>query len=190
MIIYDCEILNAIPGGKQIPGIYYCEGWEDYRGMGISCIGAFDYEQERYRVFCQDNLREFQELINAGRIMVGFNNIRFDNHLLRANDFKIEDAKCIDLLQNVWGAFGLPPVYNKEIRAGYGLNALCKANFMISKTGHGANAPVDWQQGRIGTVIDYCLNDIRLTKKLYEKIALTGSIINPKTGREARVILG
>ncbi len=43
-------------------------------------------------------------------------------------------------------------------------------------------APVDWQRGHHGKVIDYCLNDVKLTRQLFE-LALAGSrVIHPKGG--------
>lgn len=46
MIIYDCEIVKAIPNkeGLLIPNIQYCAGWREFSEMGISCIGAYDYK--------------------------------------------------------------------------------------------------------------------------------------------------
>jgi hypothetical protein len=185
MLIYDCEIVRAIPpreGEERIPSIEYCAGWQDFANMGISVIGAFDYTDWLYRVFCRDNWEQFQELVNERDVLVGFNNISFDNHLLRANDFYIPEKKCIDLLQIIWAAAGLEPPYNYKTHSGYGLNAICKANFQEEKTGRGDLAPVQWQRGEIGAVIDYCLHDIRLTKKLYDHINLSKWLKNPKTG--------
>ena len=60
----------------------------------------------------------------------------------------------------------------------------------MKKTGYGGNAPVLWQQGKIGQVIDYCLNDVYLTTLLYFKIMSQGYIINPKTNRKLKINLG
>lgn len=40
MLIYDIEIRNAIPDGDStpLPDIIYCEGWRDFKGMGIAVI--------------------------------------------------------------------------------------------------------------------------------------------------------
>ena len=67
---------------------------------------------------------------------------------------------------------------------GYGLDACCNANGIGSKTGNGALAPIDWQQGRIGSVIDYCLQDIKLTEQLFRIILGYGWILNPNRQSE------
>ena len=188
MLIYDIEIKRAIAinGVPERPGIDYCFGWDDVEGMGISCVCAYDYWQDRYRVFLEDNLAEFNALAVMRHPLVGFNNIKFDNAVLMANglftvpgyDFEM---RCYDILREVWAAAGLGPEYNADTHAHYGLNAMVRANFEnIGKTGHGALAPIDWQQGRIGRLVDYCLTDVWLTKKLMDLIIEKGSLISPR----------
>lgn len=186
MLIYDIEIVNGIldfrKGESAIEGIKYCKGWDDHGGMGISVIGAYDYKEDRYRVFTDSNKSEFLKLIDAGRLLVGFNNIKFDNKVIRAAwGFEIDDVGCYDILQEVWSGAGLGSEYNHETHKHYGLDMCCRANFNnLEKTGHGALAPVMWQQGKIGDVIDYCLQDVRMTKILFDKILKDGYIVNPR----------
>jgi hypothetical protein len=56
-LVYDLEIIKAIPerDGSRLDGYDYCEGWHDHANMGVSVIGAFDYVEQRYRVFCWSN---------------------------------------------------------------------------------------------------------------------------------------
>ena len=182
---YDLEIKKAITsrGEIEIEGIEYCAGWHDHANMGISCIGAWDSKTDSPRVYLTDNLIEFQRLINNADVLVSYNGIPFDNHLLRANGFKIEDAKCYDLLREIWLASGLPPTFNYKTHGGFGLDAVCDANFGSRKSGNGALAPVLWQRGNIGEVIDYCLNDIRMTKQLFDFVISGKPIKCPKTGK-------
>lgn len=74
-------------------------------------------------------------------------------------------------------------VFCAEQCAGYGLDATCEVNFGINKTGNGAHAPVAWQRGRFGEVVDYCINDIKLTKVLFDHVLAVKPIIDPKDGR-------
>lgn len=192
MLIYDVEIRKAILGKGETPkpGVSYCKGWKDFAGMEISVIGAYDYEEHRYRVFCEDNIEEFVKLARNRSPLVGFNNVRFDNNLLGANRVDVFDANATfyDLLIEIWCGAGLVPTWQGfETHGGYDLNAICVANFGHGKTGNGALAPVLWQQGKIGAVIDYCLEDVRLTKMLLDRVIERGWIINPKTGKRISV---
>lgn len=188
IIIYDCEIVNAIPNrdGSKIDGIEYCGGWQDHANMGVSVTGVYDYLEDRYRVFLDDNKDEFDTLLNMrGPLCVGFNNIPFDNALLVASDWPCpNDSICYDLLRETWAAAGLGVQFNFKTHGGFGLDAMCECNFGTKKSGNGAFAPVLWQQGKRGEVIDYCLNDVRLTKQLFDEVLAGRTVLNPKDGSQ------
>jgi len=188
MLIYDIEIIKAIPpknDNEREAGIEYCEGWNDHANMGVSTICAYDYEENRYRVFTEDNFDRFSKLANNAEIVIGFNSIKFDNAVCRACGIAdIPDNKSYDLLVEIWKGAGLGPKFQYPSHIGFSLDACCRTNFGTEKSGHGALAPVDWQQGKIGTVIDYCLNDVRLTKQLMDRIMCAGKITDPRNTME------
>lgn len=184
-ILYDCEIVKAIPNrdGSKLDGIEYCAGWRDFANMGVSVTGVYDYVDGRYRVFCKDNIAEFAKLISERDLCVGFNSIPFDNELLKASGWPYPlPEKCYDLLREIWAANNLGPEFNFKTHGGYGLDAVCEKNFGSRKSGEGALAPVLWQQGKIGAVIDYCLNDCLLEKQLFDAALRGDTIKNPKGG--------
>jgi hypothetical protein len=182
IVVYDAEIKNAIPvkGEPKIEGIRYCAGWTDYEGMGVSVICAYVWDSG-YRVFLADNMHEFKELAeDPETLLVGFNNRAFDDSLVRlALGINIEERRSWDLLRAVRVARGMDPGY---IAGGPNLDSLCKANFLPGKRGSGAFAPILWQQGKHGQVVDYCLNDVMSTKKLVE-LVLDGRLRDHESGR-------
>ena len=185
LVIYDAEIKKGIlkRGEEPIPGIEYCDGWRDFKNMGVSTVCCYDYGEYRYRIFCADNFDEMIDLFNDADILVSFNGIGFDDHLLSAAVLGFDDVVTAryDLLAEIWRAAGLDPTkFVPSTHGGYGLDAMCEANFGIGKTGHGAMAPVDWQRGKIGKVIDYCVQDIKLTGKLLDQVISGQPLKNPK----------
>lgn len=207
IVVYDLEIVKGIlmknEGPK--PGIEYCAGWRDYADMGISVLGAYDYQEDRYRVFCQDNREDFFTLLSQRKIWVTFNGLSFDNKVIEANwdlgkageamanlwPFSNEGHEAsgepphnpnYDILVELWVAAGLGPVFKSGGHGGYGLDATCKANLGYGKTGNGALAPILWQEGKVGEVVDYCLSDVHRTKKLFDMIIGMIPLISPKTG--------
>lgn len=197
MIIYDCEILNAIPGDSDPePDIKYCEGWSDFKGMGIACIGFYHSVIDKYLIAEKNNVFQYhydgtdfifeteikldqsptgfdffvdQVRTNKekGRQLIGFNSISFDDDLLGENGYDV--LTDIDLLCEVRIASQQPPYYDKRrTRGGYSLNNLAFANNLRTKTMSGAIAPIEWQRGNKEAVRQYCLHDVLITKQLFE----------------------
>lgn len=185
-LIFDAEIKHGVitDNNPAKPGYTYASGWQDYKGMGIACVCAFDTAANRFRVFTETNLDALQDLIDTHTI-VSFNGKRFDVPLLEANGVGArynsdgDEIPHIDLAELIWRAAGIPA---DEHPKGMGLDAICRANNIPGKTGNAADAPQQWQDGHHGRVIDYCLGDIESTLRLFDLITLNGGIRDPRTG--------
>jgi len=183
MVIYDIEIKKAILSKNEtkIEGVEYCKGWNDHANMDVSCLVCYDYIENRYRTFMEDNMSDFALLIAGREVIVGFNNIGFDNKVLAhegadpyEQNLEYLNKKSYDILTEIRNAGG----------GWCSLDAMVKTNNLaMGKTGNGALAPVWYQQGRIGKLVDYCLADVWLTKKLLDKIIQGEPLISSKTGR-------
>jgi len=183
MILYDLEIKKAIRDPKKDPwnGIQYCKGWGDHAGMGISVLVAYNYKLGLLGVFMDDNQDEFKEWIEKADAVIGYNSDRFDNPVLKAN-WKIEvpKYKSYDVLKYIKTSC-------VEGSGDLKLDSVAKANNYISKSGDGALAPIMYQRGRLGRLINYCTMDVRILKLLVDGIEKTGTIINPKTNKVVKI---
>ena len=172
MIILDVEIKKGILGRNDLPmdGIEYCEGWRDFAGMGVSVVCTFDLVSKITRVFLEEDLAELQLYLN-GQPTGGFNTRRFDLPLLEHHGIKVDAALHFDALEKIWIALGLDPDrFNVRTHGGWSLDNIMTATFGLAKSGHGAMAPVWWQQGRRGKVIDYCCRDVWLEARLIDHL--------------------
>jgi hypothetical protein len=138
-----------------------------------------------------NNFAEFKAKAEAtDTISIGFNNRRFDDQLVKHLGIDIPPWQSWDLLREIWISKGLnPDSFNPRTHGGFGLDAVAMANGLGGKSGNGALAPVLWQQGKKGAVIDYCLRDVMLTKKCVER-AIANQLICPVTGETMRLDLG
>lgn len=189
MIVLDCEIKNAILGRGEvaIPGIEYCGGWRDFAGMGISTVCTYDTATHLSRCFLKEDLGDLSVYLWK-KPTSGFNTKRFDNLLLAQHGVDIDTSIHYDMLEQIWIALGLnPDKFNPHTHGGWGLDAVCGATLGLHKTGHGALAPVWWQQKRHGKVIDYCLNDVHMEGQLLLHIIKYGWVVSPKDRTPLRV---
>jgi DEAD/DEAH box helicase domain-containing protein len=182
-LIYDCETIKVINPKKKEKSFQYCNGWNDYDSMGISVL-AFWYKNE---IYCEANLenhipwkgsQKFIQAINENPKIVGFNSKRFDDLLLRANGINI--VTNIDLLDEIrLAAYGSKKWDKQPKGFSYSLQNIALAN-NLEKTGHGENAPVLWQQGKHSQVIEYCKNDVEVTKQIFLKFQ-SGCLVDPNS---------
>lgn len=174
MLVYDTEIAKPIPPkdrSQRLDGMDYCNGWGDRIGMGIAVIVAYDFMTDNFGVFLGDGLKDFEELCAMRDRLMGFNSFQFDNKLLAAHGIELEPEKCLDLY-----------AASRKVGVTASLDKLAQANGLLGKSGSGADAPILWQRGHYSKVINYCINDVFLTKELVRK-ALEGKLVSPVTGQ-------
>ena len=198
MIIYDLEIQNAIRGKGESPieGVKYCGGWSDHANMGIACIGVHDYIEDRSFVLAHNQIEDFVKLIEKRELVIGFNNTSFDDPLLEANlgDLYSKTGWAVvfrsyDLRNEIVAAANAIKLFSGGARwaKGYSLDEFCKANGIEGKNGCGRDAPILFQTGRIKELHEYCLNDIRCTKRLVDIVIATGELTCPVTKTRLKV---
>lgn len=166
LVIYDIEIEKAIPDPKvaRLAHIEYCQGWGDHKGMGIACICAYVWG-EGYRVFLHDNIVDFLAIADsADNMLIDFGGRSFDRKLLLTWGVDVPDARHFDFMREAGDQLSMAK--------------WCDANNLAPKSMDGAQAPIAWQEGHRGRVIDYCLGDVIRLKKLVEA-ALAGKLRSP-----------
>lgn len=184
MIVIDVEIVKGILGRDEQPleDIQYCGGWRDFAGMGVSVACTFDLRTRLSRCFFEEELAELQSYV-AGKPTAGFNTRRFDLPLLAHYGVSVDQGQHFDVLESIWLALGLnPDRFEGRTHGGWSLDAVMQGTFGLSKSGHGAMAPVWWQRGQRGKVIDYCLRDVWLEGRLVEHALSGATLINTQGG--------
>ena len=82
--------------------------------------------------------------------------VRLRRHVLRQ-----QHLLAAELLEP---AVELAPVVDEENR----LQSLAEATLGRGKSGHGLQAVDWWKEGKIDKVREYCIDDVRLTRELYD----------------------
>lgn len=199
MLIYDLEIIRSPKIDPKRPNYAYAKDWDDHIGMGIACIGVYNYATGD--LFCQRvdlmgcspdfaDMSEYGKLIRTFQdadLVIGYNNQKFDDPMMKSHGYPIVPYKSYDLLVNIYAAVGLYGAWDYHTHAGYNLDAVCKANGIEGKSGNGADAPFEWQDGKFEHVMEYCKNDVWITKLLIDKVFRDGGLISPKTGKFVRI---
>lgn len=178
-IVYDLEIIRMMPTkDRQVdPAVEYCNGWTDYRGMGISIITTyisqgFSSFPEGIRTFVNKesaiphDFPEFQQLLAEKPIVLGFNSWRFDDNIAQANNLNV--VTNYDIYAEIRKAVGSTGTYSlKNLAVANGLNK-----------GDGFLAPLYWQTGRRDDVIAYGKQEMETLVRIL-RLGLRGELVNP-----------
>jgi hypothetical protein len=178
--VYDAEILKCIPAKGQPldPDLGYCKGWKDFPGMGISCVAGVSSLGDS-AIWDSRGISPLDQWFPLEIQIVGFNSKSFDDRLMAANGIQVQTD--YDLLEEIrLAAFGSIRWQDTPRGRSYALGKLGEANG-CPKTGSGELAPELWQRGQYEAVLQYCLNDVKITRILLEK-GLEGTLLDPNTG--------
>jgi DEAD/DEAH box helicase domain-containing protein len=160
-------------------------GRNNFGALKISVVCVYSYDEDKYFSFEEDEMSAVAELMNrAGRI-VGFSSNRYDIPVLNGYfrrlriDCPLWKKERVDLLEEIELATG------ERIS----LSRLAEANLGEKKERHGIEAIQLYKEGRMDELKKYCLNDVRLTKEIYDLYAKQHCLMVPskKTGETVKV---
>ncbi len=135
-------------------------GRDKHHLLGISIAGVYDYQEDEYLALEEDELDKLENLIKKRDLLMGFNVEDFDWPVLQPylRDVDLNKVKTLDLMNDIENAAGFRVA----------LNNLAKNTLGEEKSGHGLEALEWFREGRVDEVKKYCLDDVRLTKDIYE----------------------
>ncbi len=148
MIFLDVETSNILPD----------YGSWDMKAMKISYAGVIDSNNQSYDIWEKD-MEALRALMNNADLIVGYNIFHFDMPVI-ANYLgeDIHKLPQLDLMVAAQKALGFRPK----------LDSLTSATFGEGKIGNGGDAVKYFHSGQLDKLREYCLEDVRLTKKLYD----------------------
>ena len=153
-------------------------GRVDVAEQELTVVGIHDSETGEYSSYLKEDLPKLWAILERTDMLVGFNSDSFDIPLLnRYYPGDLTKIKSLDLLTEVYKSLG------RRIR----LDSLAKATLGRGKTGEGLKAMDWWREGLFDKVRKYCIEDVRLTRELYE-YALKHKSMKYKDLREVRDI--
>jgi DEAD/DEAH box helicase domain-containing protein len=120
-----------------------------------------------HRVFLLEDIEALLETLRSCEGVIGFNTRGFDFRVLQPfANFDVSALPNLDLMLDLKGVAGFRP----------SLESCCAATFGAKKSSDGLEALRWWREGRRQEVIDYCKDDVTLTRLLHEFGAKNGFV--------------
>jgi len=140
--------------------------------LKISVVGVYDYLDGQYRVYEEKAIMDLEKRFQEIDLLIGFNIRRFDLPVLAPYLFmSIENIPMLDLLDVI------------EEQRGHraSLDSLARPTLKAHKSGTGKDALVLYKENRLAELKKYCLDDVRLTKDIYEYGLEKGQVLFTST---------
>lgn len=127
--------------------------------LDISLIGCYFYETDTFETFLEDDLPKLWPRLERSDRIIGFNLFGFDYPCMQ--EYYTGDLMklpTIDILLEI----------EKRIGFRVKLDLVAQATLGMGKSGDGLKAVEYWKKGEIDKLRDYCLQDVRVTRDVYE----------------------
>lgn len=167
-IVFDIETKNT----------FQDVGTADPAMLDLSLIAIYDYTDDAYYSFLGEELPQLWPKLEKADMLIGFNSDHFDIPLLnKYYQGDLTNLKSLDLLKEVKKSLG------RRIK----LDDIAAATLQHKKIAHGLEAIKWWRQGEIEKIREYCIEDVRITKEVYD-YALKNQKLKYQYGNEVREV--
>lgn len=134
-------------------------GSRDPSALDLSLIAIYDSQKDDYFSFLQNELGNLWPILEGADILIGFYSDKFDIPLLnKYYPGDLTKLRSLDILAEI----------KKSLGRNVGLDKLAQGTLGTKKSGHGLQATNWWKQGKVEEVRKYCIQDVKVTKGIYD----------------------
>jgi hypothetical protein len=167
-ITFDIETANTLPSFSR----------GDLAQLELALVGIHDSSTGEFSSYLKEDLPKLWPILEDADVLIGYNSDNFDVPLLnRYYPGDLSKIRSVDLMVEVQKVLG------RRLR----LQNLAEATLGKSKKGDGLQSVEWWQQGLVEKVREYCIEDVRITREIYD-YALKNGHVKYKDLRDIREI--
>lgn len=145
-------------------------GGRDYTHLlKVSLIGCYSYAQDKFLAFEEKDIPEFEAMLENAALVVGFNTKYFDYPVLQPylKKVNLKSVPSCDIMEDVTNVVGFR----------LSLDSIAQATLKAQKSGHGLDAIRYFREGNMEALKKYCLDDVRLTRDIFEYGKKEGEVL-------------
>ena len=142
-------------------------GSNEPTSLDISVVCIHDSETDSFSSFIESDIKGLWPILESADAIVTWNGDHFDIPILnKYYSGDLTKIKSIDLMREVQTVLG------RRLK----LDSVASATLGTSKSGNGAEAVEWWRKGKVDKVIEYCIDDVRITRALYDYAMKNGCL--------------
>ena len=136
--------------------------------LKVSVVCIYDSLTDSYLSFEESQMKKLEEILKAADLIIGFNIRDFDMEVLAPYlATPVKNLPVLDLLVE----------FEKVRGHRISLQSVVQATLQSSKSGSGWDAIKLFREGRMEELKKYCIDDVRLTREVYEYGLRHGKIL-------------
>jgi DEAD/DEAH box helicase domain-containing protein len=133
-------------------------GWGNIHKMGLAVGVVWDSLDREFFTYEEKDSANLVEKLRTADLAVGFNIIGFDYTVLQPySDFDLQEINTFDMLVDV----------KKNLGFRLSLNHLAQFTLNAEKSADGLISLQWYKEGKINKIIQYCKQDVEITRDLY-----------------------
>ena len=134
-------------------------GSRDCRMLKLSLLVAYFYASDEYKVYFEKDLPQLWRELQLGGRIIGYNLKGFDYHVLNNYaPFDLFTLPTLDMMEEV----------QKNLGFRIKLDDIAHGSLGLGKSGNGLDAVRFWKNQELEKLADYCKQDVKVTKEIYE----------------------
>jgi DEAD/DEAH box helicase domain-containing protein len=135
-------------------------GRHNIQELGLSAAVTYSTADGIFRHYTEGTVPELVAELKAADRVVGFNVVRFDYEVLRAytDEPLATIVDTVDMLDHI----------HRQLGFRVSLDNLASATLGTAKSADGLQAVRWYKEGRIQEILDYCQQDVEVTRQLYD----------------------
>ena len=157
-IVFDIETKNFL---------------SDVSKIDIALVATYDSLTDSYSSYLEEELPKLWPILERADMLIGFNSDHFDIPILnKYYPGDLTKIKHLDILKEIKNTYG------RRMK----LDQLAEGTLGKNKSGGGADATNWWKAGEVEKVRAYCIDDVKLTKELYDYARTNNKLVFKEGG--------
>ncbi len=153
-------------------------GHQNSHLLEVSVCGVYSYQRDEFRAFKEEEFKELGEWLKSASLIIGFNSKSFDFNVLQPYfKFNLSKLPHLDILEEVHHALG------HRLK----LESLAQSTLGEGKSGSGLDAIWYYKNNEWDKLIKYCLDDVRVTREVYEYGRRHGNLWYENLGQREQI---
>ena len=132
-------------------------GWDHIDKLGISIACAYDSKTDQFTAYRENELKTLIELCEE-RLVIGYNIRGFDLPVMVPYGLEIKRVDAFDIM------YDLQTLTRQQYMK---LEAVARGTLNSGKSADGLMAVEWYKKGEIQKIIDYCMQDVKVTRDIF-----------------------